>query len=131
VTGDAVNVRQGGMHHAMLFGRWLDAKHTRACVLQENVTGTPANLRAYASSYMTTFHPIRANKMPDEGAPLSQSSSPPTSGGGAGAPCSNDGACNPGSDGSGQICVDGSCVPGCRQDTQCPGSSRCIGGNCQ
>lgn len=45
--------------------------------------------------------------------------------------CANDGACNPGNDGSGKICQSGRCVPGCRTNTQCPGSTRCVAGQCQ
>jgi hypothetical protein len=44
--------------------------------------------------------------------------------------CSSDGACNPGGDGSGQICQSGHCVPGCRSDAQCPGITTCNGGQC-
>ncbi len=47
-----------------------------------------------------------------------------------GAACSSDGACNPGNDGSGKICSGGRCVPGCRSDAQCPGSTRCRSGQC-
>jgi len=45
--------------------------------------------------------------------------------------CSNDGSCNPGNDGSGKICQSGRCVPGCRSNAQCPGSTRCVAGQCQ
>jgi 3D (Asp-Asp-Asp) domain-containing protein len=58
----------------------------------------------------------------------------PTTGGSSGSPastCSNDGACNPGSNGSGKICVSGRCVAGCRSDAQCPGSSQCVSGQCR
>jgi 3D (Asp-Asp-Asp) domain-containing protein len=48
-----------------------------------------------------------------------------------GATCSNDGACNPGSDGSGKICVSGKCVEGCRSNAQCPGSTVCTAGFCK
>jgi lysozyme len=52
-------------------------------------------------------------------------------GGGSGIACSSDGDCNPGSDGSGQVCVGGSCVAGCNADWECPGNTTCQGGNCQ
>jgi 3D (Asp-Asp-Asp) domain-containing protein len=45
--------------------------------------------------------------------------------------CANDGACNPGNDGSGKICQSGHCVSGCRTNAQCPGSTRCVAGQCQ
>jgi hypothetical protein len=50
---------------------------------------------------------------------------------GSGTPCSTDGDCNTGSDGSGQICVASTCVPGCNADWQCPGSTSCVSGQCQ
>jgi GH25 family lysozyme M1 (1,4-beta-N-acetylmuramidase) len=53
------------------------------------------------------------------------------SGGGGGATCSSDGDCNPGNDGSGQICVHGVCVDGCHDDSQCPGITQCSGGQCR
>jgi hypothetical protein len=53
------------------------------------------------------------------------------SGSGSGAACSTDGQCNPGSEGSGQICVNGTCVAGCNADWECPGNETCQGGQCQ
>jgi lysozyme len=50
---------------------------------------------------------------------------------GGGPACSSDGDCNPGSDGSGKICVHHACVAGCNADWQCPGSTTCVGGQCQ
>lgn len=64
LPGDALNVHDDSHHHVMLFGGWLDDQKTRACVLQENHTGTPANIKAYARSYLDTFHAIRRNGMP-------------------------------------------------------------------
>lgn len=49
---------------------------------------------------------------------------------GGGAACKSDGACNPGNDGSGLICVGGQCVPGCHIDAQCPGATTCVSGQC-
>jgi hypothetical protein len=49
----------------------------------------------------------------------------------SGTSCSTDGDCNPGSDGSGQICVSGTCVDGCNADWECPGSTTCVSGQCQ
>jgi hypothetical protein len=51
--------------------------------------------------------------------------------GGGGTPCSTDGDCNPGSDGSGQICVANRCTPGCNANWQCPGATRCVSGQCR
>jgi hypothetical protein len=77
----------------------------------------------------------------DAGAPAGDSGSSTTEDAGAPAPdsgssstgtsCKTDGDCNPGSDGSGQICVNGTCVAGCNADWECPGSTTCVGGQCQ
>lgn len=48
----------------------------------------------------------------------------------SGIACNNDGACNPGGDGSGRICQGGQCVAGCRSNAQCPGSQSCVSGQC-
>ena len=70
---------------------------------------------------------------PPASPPSSPPSSPPTS---ATSPspsahaCSSDGQCNPGNDGAGLICTAGSCVPGCRSNAQCPGSTQCTAGQC-
>jgi hypothetical protein len=46
--------------------------------------------------------------------------------------CISDGQCNPGGNGAGQICgAQGSCVPGCRLDNQCPGVHVCASGVCK
>jgi hypothetical protein len=58
-------------------------------------------------------------------------SPPPAEAGSGGVPCSTDGDCNPGSDGSGQICVNNVCVDGCNANWECPGSTTCVGGQCQ
>ncbi len=51
--------------------------------------------------------------------------------GSGGGGCSSDGDCNPGTNGSGLICVGGTCVPGCNADWECPGVKTCAGGQCQ
>jgi 3D (Asp-Asp-Asp) domain-containing protein len=56
---------------------------------------------------------------------------PASDDGAGGAKCSSTGACNPGNDGSGLICVDSRCVPGCITNAQCPGSSTCQSGQCR
>jgi hypothetical protein len=50
---------------------------------------------------------------------------------GSGTPCTSDGECNPGSDGSGQYCSGGFCVAGCDADWECPGDTTCVGMTCQ
>jgi hypothetical protein len=67
--------------------------------------------------------PVTAPAPPDDPAPA-----PPAAGGTA---CSGDGACNPGGDGSGQICEGGVCVDGCRSNAQCPGATSCVAGQCR
>jgi hypothetical protein len=70
----------------------------------------------------TTDPPADPATPPAPGTPVD----PPT-----GPACSGDGACNPGNDGSGKICQAGHCVDGCRTNAQCPGSTSCVGGQCQ
>jgi hypothetical protein len=62
------------------------------------------------------------------GDPPAPPATPPAGGSSA---CTTDGQCNPGNDGSGLICTGGACVPGCRTNAQCPGSSRCTSGQCR
>ncbi|MBL8611471.1 MAG: hypothetical protein JNL38_29270 [Myxococcales bacterium] len=61
------------------------------------------------------------------------SSSGGSSSGGSssGRACGRDGDCNPGNDGSGEICEGGRCVAGCRYDSHCPGVTRCVAGTCR
>jgi hypothetical protein len=69
---------------------------------------------------------------PDAGAPSGGGTTPAPSAdsGPAPIPCTGDGDCNPGDDGSGMICVSKVCVPGCHDDGQCPGDTSCVGGQC-
>jgi hypothetical protein len=50
----------------------------------------------------------------------------------SGPPCTTDGDCNPGDDGSGMICspTTSTCIPGCHNDGECPGDETCQGGQC-
>lgn len=72
----------------------------------------------------------------DPGTPPADPGTPPVDPGtppadpAPGPACSGDGACNPGSDGSGKICESGHCVDGCRSNAQCPGSTTCVAGQC-
>jgi hypothetical protein len=61
---------------------------------------------------------------PDAGTPTIDAGSPPPS---SGPPCTGDGDCNPGDDGSGLICstTTHACIPGCHSDAQCPGDTTC------
>jgi hypothetical protein len=68
-----------------------------------------------------------ASPSDDAGSPSDDAAS----GDAGGISCATDGDCNPGTDGSGQICVGGTCVAGCNADWECPGSTTCAGGQCQ
>jgi 3D (Asp-Asp-Asp) domain-containing protein len=72
--------------------------------------------------------PVKSGGTGSSGSSSSGSSSGSSSSGGGS--CSSDGACNPGNDGSGLICVSHQCVPGCHSDAQCPGVTSCQGGQC-
>ena len=66
------------------------------------------------------------------GSSSSSSSSGGSSGSSSGGTaCNTDGDCNPGNDGSGLICVNKTCVPGCNANWECPGSTTCVSGQCQ
>ena len=56
---------------------------------------------------------------------------PASDDGAGGAKCASTGACNPGNDGSGLICVSSRCVPGCLSNAQCPGVKTCQSGQCR
>jgi hypothetical protein len=69
---------------------------------------------------------------PEPTAPTSSQPAPaPTGSDSGGAKCSSHGACNPGNDGSGLICVENRCVPGCVSNAQCPGAKTCQAGQCR
>lgn len=56
---------------------------------------------------------------------------PASDDGAGGAKCASTGACNPGNDGSGLICVESRCVAGCITNAQCPGVKTCQAGQCR
>ena len=70
---------------------------------------------------------------PEPNAPTSseQAPQPAADDGAGGAKCASTGACNPGNDGSGLICVESRCVPGCITNAQCPGVKTCQSGQCR
>ena len=69
---------------------------------------------------------------PDTATPAPTPAPSSSSSGGGGASCSFDGACNPGNNGAGMICVSGQCVKGCHRSNQCPGSQSCnSSGQCE
>ncbi len=91
------------------------------------------NPGTYSVHVQTTSLPLGPCDGAASGSGSSSSSSSSGSGAssGGGVPCSTDGDCNPGTDGSGQICVSGTCVAGCNADWECPGSTTCVSGQCQ
>ncbi|HEY5243321.1 MAG TPA: GH25 family lysozyme [Polyangiaceae bacterium] len=150
--GDAAN--RDAVGHMVLFKEWITAG-TEAVFIEEpgcssstpyaheftsavTCSGSVVNI-AYEGAAFTA---IRYNQIADD--PCGGSSSGSSSGGSSsssgsssggsssgGASCTSDGQCNPGSDGSGLICVGGQCVAGCNADWECPGSTTCVGGQCQ
>jgi 3D (Asp-Asp-Asp) domain-containing protein len=71
---------------------------------------------------------------PEPTAPVASepaSPAPASDDGAGGAKCGSHGACNPGNDGSGLICVASRCVPGCVSNAQCPGVKTCQSGQCR
>jgi hypothetical protein len=91
----------------------------------------------YAVHVQTTSLPLGpctgggASSGSSSGSSGSSSGGSSGSSGGGGAPCSSDGDCNPGNDGSGQICVQHQCVSGCNANWECPGSTTCVSGHCE
>ena len=123
----------------------LEAKYGRSIVFRVVDTGGAFRGRGRAridicvanrsasfdSSVNRTLHidVIDEKSGPAEDPPGGASGSSSSSSG-SGRSCSDDGSCNPGNDGSGEICVSGKCVAGCRSNAQCPGSKTCQSGMC-
>jgi hypothetical protein len=148
---DALVRRSGGSGHIVLFLGWNDAQKRGACVLEQASTASDMQFRVRTTASLKSggYKAIRANKLRND----TGASAPAGTGGGVadepddtddadlpaqpvggntgGTACSGDGACNPGSDGAGLICVAGRCTPGCRSDAQCPGATRCSAGQCR
>jgi hypothetical protein len=149
LPGDALVHRSGGSGHIVLFLGWNDASHGAACVLEQASTASDMQFRARTTSSLTSggYKAIRADKLDASGAPATAGDDPaddanaptgddpaPAPAGantGGGQSCTSTGQCNPGNDGSGLICVAGTCKPGCLSDAQCPGATSCIGGQCR
>lgn len=99
--------------------------------------GDHARVNAVVVDSTTPLGPVGSAPPPpppppdDAGSPPDDDAGSNTPDSGGGVSCSTDGDCNPGTDGSGQICVSGSCVAGCNADWECPGSTTCVGGQCQ
>ena len=90
--------------------------------------GGPNPHTDHVHAELTSAASLRASAAPAP-SPEDEDSAPPDQDVG-GQACVSDGACNPGSDGSGLICQGGRCVPGCRSDAHCPGATRCRSGQC-
>ena len=89
--------------------------------------GSLDDLAAYSSASVGGGSSSPPPPAADAGAPPS----PSNNDAGSGVACVTDGDCNPGIDGSGQICVQNTCVAGCNADWECPGSTLCVNGSCQ
>jgi hypothetical protein len=153
LPGDALVRRSGGSGHIVLFLGWNDAAHSAACVLEEASTASDMQFRARTKDSLTAsgFKAVRADDLDSSGAtsaavgddpsPDNADTSDPAPGAdstgssgtdtGGGQKCTSSGQCNPGNDGAGLICVQGTCQPGCTSNAQCPGSKTCIGGQCR
>jgi hypothetical protein len=150
LPGDALVHRSNGSGHIVLFLGWNDAAHSAACVLEQASTASDMQFRARTSSSLTAggYKAIRADKLAATGGAPAQagndddddgnapagddtSGNDTGSGGGGGQSCTSTGECNPGNNGSGLICVAGTCKPGCLSDAQCPGSTSCVSGQCR
>jgi 3D (Asp-Asp-Asp) domain-containing protein len=94
-------------------------------------TAAPPSSNPPSTSTPTpTPRPSTAPPPPPAPTTVATPSDPPPSTGG-GQACGSDGACNPGNDGSGLICVSSQCVPGCHSNAQCPGVTTCQSGQCR
>ena len=148
LPGDALVRRSNGAGHIVLFLGWNDSSHSAACVLELASTASDMQFRARSASSLTAggFKAIRADKFDGSGSAAAGDDNDPadndpagddpapaggSGGAGGGQACTSTGQCNPGNNGSGLICVGGTCKPGCLSDAQCPGSTSCIGGQCR
>ena len=95
----------------------------------------PTILSLFGSEEGYSDHALVNAVVVDPSTPLGPTSDPPpppaVDASSTSVSCATDGDCNTGSDGSGQICQNGACVPGCNADWECPGTTTCIGGQCQ
>jgi hypothetical protein len=149
--GDALLRRQNGEGHIMLFLGWNDDAHAGACVLEQASTASDMQFRVRATSSLKSqaYKAIVESKLAsspsvpsaptaapaggdddDDDATATQPANTGTAAAGGGT-CVSDGACNPGNDGAGLICVRGQCVPGCHSNAQCAGATSCISGQCR
>jgi cell wall-associated NlpC family hydrolase len=149
LPGDALVHRSNGAGHVVLFLGWNDSAHSAACVLEQASTASDMQFRARSTSSLTAggYKAIRADKLASSGgsapsageepaddepnAPAGSDTEPSSGGSSGGQSCTSTGDCNPGNDGSGLICVAGTCKAGCLSDAQCPGSTSCVGGQCR
>lgn len=121
----------------------LDAKYGRSIVFRVVDTGSAfrgkgrsridiCTANRSASLDSTVNGTLHLEVIDETGGPASTPTGNGTSASsGSGRACSSDGACNPGDDGSGEICTAGICVAGCRSQSQCPGAKSCVSGQCR
>jgi hypothetical protein len=94
---------------------------------QEEGYSDKARVDAVVVDSSTPLGPVTADPPPPPPPPPSDDAGTTSSD----VSCTTDGDCNTGSDGSGQICQNGICVPGCNADWECPGVTMCVSGQCQ
>ena len=100
------------------------------CVANRSASVEPSINRTLHIDAVNSFSSAPAPAPAPTTAP-SPAPSPPDDNATPGAACSGDGQCNPGNDGSGEICTAGHCTPGCHSNAQCPGSTQCTAGQCR
>ncbi|MGH7297347.1 MAG: glycoside hydrolase family 25 protein [Polyangiaceae bacterium] len=152
--GDAANRNSVG--HIVLFKEWVTPGSEAVFIEEPGCSSSMPYAHEFTSTVTcsgvdvniayegATFTAIRYDHIADDpcggsssgSSSSSSSSSSGSSGGsssssGGGAACTSDGQCNPGTDGSGLICVGGHCVPGCNASWECPGATTCVSGQCQ
>lgn len=134
LPGDALVRRANGAGHMVLFLGWNDAAHTAACVLEQASTAQDMQFRTRSRESLTAsgYKAIRADDLESSGeATGADEDEPDPESDNGGQPCTSTGACNPGNDGKGLICVGGFCKPGCLSNAQCPGATTCNDGQCR
>ena len=100
------------------------------CVANRSASVEPTINRTLHIDAVNSFSSAPAPAPAPTSSP-SPAPSPPDDNATTGAACTGDGQCNPGNDGSGEICTAGHCTPGCHSNAQCPGSTQCTAGQCR
>lgn len=129
-----VETRAGRPNPRCLSGRRGAPVRRERVLGWSDVKAHPSKFSVTAKKTTAALGPCRAGAPTPTPTPTDDDLPPPedpapTPGGGKA--CASDGQCNPGNDGSGLICSGGVCVPGCRSNAQCPGTTTCTAGQCK